>query len=110
MRNKTLLFVGMIVLVMSVGVYWNLPYLANALLGEVRARLPQPIIDLVTTPLPTALPAPVAITTLQITIPTIVLPSLTPAAADTAVPTPTLDVMLGQPSAAIGGVYRDNFR
>jgi tetratricopeptide (TPR) repeat protein len=35
-----------------------LPRVVDALPGSIRGRLPEPIIDLVTTPLPTALPAP----------------------------------------------------
>jgi hypothetical protein len=55
----------------------------------VRARLPHQLIELVTTPLPAALPAPAAMTTSQIIIPTIVLPMAIPTATNTAVATPT---------------------
>jgi tetratricopeptide (TPR) repeat protein len=39
-------------------VYINLPGLVNALPGQVRGRLPEDVLSYVTTPLPTALPAP----------------------------------------------------
>ncbi|HEX6385102.1 MAG TPA: tetratricopeptide repeat protein [Anaerolineae bacterium] len=46
------------VLALGVGGFWVLPHMVNALPGQVRVRLPHQILDLVTTPLPTALPAP----------------------------------------------------
>ena len=70
--------------------WWSLPFVVQNLPGVIRARLPQQLIQSAETPLPTALPAPVARTTPQITIPAIVFPTSTPTPTATAVPAQTL--------------------
>jgi hypothetical protein len=82
--------VGIVLVVLMLGAcllgWLALPRLVDALPGSIRARLPKPVIALVTTPLPTALPAPEInnqSTPLQILVPTLAPP------AETAVP-PTI--------------------
>lgn len=103
--------VGLVLLVLFLGTAvlgrLALPRVVDALPGSIRGRLPEPIIDLVTTPLPTALPAPQISsqgTPFNIIIPTIAAEptaTMTAAPAETAViespetaatqePTPTL--------------------
>jgi tetratricopeptide (TPR) repeat protein len=77
-----------------------LPGVVDALPGSIRGRLPDQVIALVTTPLPTALPAPQVSsqnTPFAIVIPTLIPATYTPAAPTaasmaetTAEPTPTL--------------------
>lgn len=72
---------GLLILALVVG-WWLLPRAVAAVPSPIRHRLPEPLLALVTTPLPTALPAPAA----NLPPPTILIPTLPP----TAVPTPTL--------------------
>jgi hypothetical protein len=96
--------VTLIILVLLLGTavlsWLALPTLVNALPGSVRSRLPGEVIALVTTPLPTALPAPQVSgqsDPFDIIVPTLAPPTdtpLPPAPNGTAVtsndPTPTL--------------------
>lgn len=63
--------------------WWSLPRFIAALPGPVRYRLPEPLIALVTTPLPTALPAP----EVSAPPPVILLPTLPLTPAPTLPPT-----------------------
>jgi hypothetical protein len=87
-KKRLFLALAFFVLLALVG-WWSLPFVVNALPGVVRARLPHQVIQLVETPLPAALPAPVARATPQITIPAILLPTATATQTATAVPSPT---------------------
>lgn len=95
--------------------FWGLPTVVRALPGQVRVRLPEELIRAVTTPLPTALPAPsIAPADLQMTTESIAaLPSNTPTttaippteeavqvtAASTRAATPTLAPTRERPTA-----------
>lgn len=76
--------VNILVLLVGLGVlgWLLLPHLITAVPSQVRYRLPAPLLALVTTPLPTALPAPIQ----NLPAPTIVVPTL----SATVVSTPTL--------------------
>ncbi|MCA9934559.1 MAG: C39 family peptidase [Ardenticatenaceae bacterium] len=71
--------------------WWSLPHLIRALPSPVRYRLPDPLLALVTTPVPTALPAPTRLRP----APTIVLPTLAPS------PTPTLPPTFTPPPTSV---------
>ena len=87
---KTAVFLGILLTVLLVG--WQLlPQGVSALPGSVRARLPQELLRLVTTPLPTALPMPVRVTAvaaLEI-LPTLTHSSPHPTSPAPSSPTPT---------------------
>ncbi len=81
-RKRPFLILLSLILLGVVG-WWSLPHLLNALPSPVRHRLPELLIALVTTPVPTALPAPTRFDP----PPTIVLPTLRPTATPTLPPT-----------------------
>jgi hypothetical protein len=78
MSRQRLLFAFTLFILLSLIGWWSLPFVINNLPAVIRAQLPHQVIQLVETPLPTALPAPVALTTPQITIPAILSPTPTP--------------------------------
>jgi len=86
--KRPLITLTILILLSLIG-WWSLPFVVNNLPGAIRARLPHQVIQLVETPLPTALPAPVVLTTPQITIPAVLLPTTTLAATDTPTTVPT---------------------
>ncbi|MCB8966774.1 MAG: tetratricopeptide repeat protein [Ardenticatenaceae bacterium] len=81
MQTKLIKIIG-IIGILALGGWWLLPRVITAVPSQIRYRLPEPLLALVTTPLPTALPAPAV----NAPPPTIFVPTL-PA---TAVATPTL--------------------
>ena len=103
-RPKILFISAGLMLVLGLAGFWAVPRLLTALPGPYRQRLPHELLRLITTPLPTALPAPaLSIAQPAITIPAILFPSptlepvrLVPAAADRALPLqatlPTLQI------------------
>ncbi len=52
------LLIAALALLLVAMAWWSLPRLLEAMPGQVSGRLPEPILDAITTPLPTALPAP----------------------------------------------------
>ena len=94
-----LLGVGLLVLA-AVLSWWMLPAVVQALPGQVRVRLPEELIRAVTTPLPTALPAPrVEPEEIQLTaVSAIVEPIATPTLA--AVPQTPETVSATEPAAS----------
>lgn len=80
--NKRILSVAALAVVCALVAIWMLPRMVAALPTTYRARLPQAVLQLVTTPLPTALPAPVQVATAD-------LAALIAPATATATPTPT---------------------
>lgn len=78
---KVVILVVALFLITTVLGWLALPGIINALPGSVRGRLPGEVIALVTTPLPTALPAPQLSspgTPFQIVVPTLAAPTGTP--------------------------------
>lgn len=57
-RVRIGMLVAVAAVVVAVALWWGLPRLVAALPGRVRHYLPETVTELVTTPLPTALPAP----------------------------------------------------
>jgi tetratricopeptide (TPR) repeat protein len=53
------LIIGVVVVVAAIILWWSLPRLVAAMPGRVRHYVPEVVLAAVTTPLPTALPAPV---------------------------------------------------
>jgi hypothetical protein len=94
-RLKLLLLLLGLVLIAAVAGTWMLPRVIAAMPSQYRQRLPHELVRLVTTPLPTALPAPaVGVSQADITIPDIILPTATrestaPTATATPLATPT---------------------
>lgn len=74
MRKRVLIFVSgiLLLLIAGVGGWQLLPRVVAAVPAAYQHRLPDPLLDLVTTPLPTALPAPTAVAP----PPDIVIPTL----------------------------------
>ncbi len=83
MQRKRPFFVLLSLLLLALVGWWSLPHLISALPSRIRYRLPEPLIALVTTPVPTALPAPTRV----YPPPTIVLPTLRPTTTPTLPPT-----------------------
>jgi hypothetical protein len=75
------LVISVIVLVAAVVLWWALPRLVAAMPGRVRHYVPEGVLAVVTTPLPTALPAPV-----------VPMPEALAIALATPTPTPTVTV------------------
>lgn len=88
--------IGLIVAAALALGWWTLPRAVEALPGEIRARLPEEFLRAVTTPLPTALPAPqmvaTAVSPLQLGVPDVAsteTPTATPTPAAAVRPTGT---------------------
>ncbi len=81
--------------------WWMLPTVVQALPGQVRVRLPEELVRAVTTPLPTALPAPsvepedIQLTAVSAIVEPVATPTVTPATA----PTTIVTVIAAQPAA-----------
>ena len=82
-KRPSPLFLLLFILLLGLAGWWSLPHLISALPSPIRYRLPEPLLALVTTPVPTALPAPTRLRP----APTIVLPTLAPSPTHTLPPT-----------------------
>ena len=78
----------LLIIGLGVGVWWGLPHLVAVMPSRVQARLPEEVIRLATTPLPTALPAPSITTSREPLVSDSVL--LVPTWQPTPSPTPIL--------------------
>jgi tetratricopeptide (TPR) repeat protein len=83
-----LIFIGLLV-VAAVAGWWLFPRVVTAMPSRFRIYLPERVLELASTPLPTALPAPTLIAQTEIIVPTLTLPTEThtPLPTATAVPT-----------------------
>ena len=83
----SLMLLGFGMLVGGIALY-SLPAFLIRLPGRYRVRLPEPLLELITTPLPTALPAPKLAVAPQVTVPIFITDTPTPPLTYT--PRPTL--------------------
>lgn len=92
-RGRFLVIIIAIGLAMGLIGWYGLPGLVGALPGRVQEKLPDRVLALAMTPVPTALPAPERVVgreTAVILIPTLPLPSATPAPSQTPTPLPAI--------------------
>ena len=95
-RLKVSILLVILVLVLGgITTLWALPHVVNALPGQVRVRLPHQILALVTTPLPTALPAPAVAAGAQpgIDVGTLIPSGLMPTVPATFTPAATVETV-----------------